>query len=92
MYDFVKDDLYLAEYNFIGQDDKKLGFIAQDIVDTKIGEKITTYSQDSEEGKGDNYLGYDTSNYTNVLAGALKEAINEIEKLKEEIKVLKGGA
>ena len=29
-------------------------------------------------------------NYTHTLAGALKVAINEIEKLKEEIKVLKG--
>ena len=47
------------------------------------------YQDNNEEGS---FLGYDTMNYTSALAGALKQAINEIEKLKEEIKVLKGGA
>lgn len=87
MYDFVNNDLYIARYNFIGDDNNKYGFIAQDIVNTKVGNEIITCNRDNSDT-----LGYDTSNYTNVLAGALKEAINEIEKLKEEIKALKGGA
>ncbi|MBC5997978.1 hypothetical protein EAI30_13685 [Romboutsia ilealis] len=87
MYDFVNNDLYIARYNFIGNDNNKYGFIAQDIVNTKVGSEIITCDRNSSDT-----LGYDTSNYTNVLAGALKEAINEIEKLKEEIKALKGGA
>ena len=37
-------------------------------------------------------MSYDTMNYTNALAGALKEAINEIEKLKEEINILKANS
>lgn len=87
MYDFVNNDLYIAKYNFIGDNNNKYGFIAQDIVDTKVGSEIITCDRENNDT-----LGYDTSNYTNVLAGALKEAINEIEKLKEEIKALKGGA
>ena len=84
MYNFVKDDLYISKYNFKGESEEKIGFIAQDIVDTKVGSKIITCNREM-----DNTLGYDTSNYTNVLAGALKEAINEIEKLKKEVNILK---
>ena len=90
MYDFVKDDLSMATYTMKDDKEQKLkyGFIAQDIINTKVGENVV-YQENSEEGS---FLGYDTMNYTSVLAGALKQAINEIEKLKEEIKVLKGGA
>ena len=35
-------------------------------------------------------LCYNETVYTNVLAGALKEAIKEIEILKKEVKELKG--
>ena len=44
------------------------------------------YQDNNEEGS---FLGYDTMNYTSALAGALKQAINEIERLKEEINNLK---
>lgn len=90
MYNFVKDELYPCMYNFIGDNELKYGFIAQDICNTKVGENIVT--KEISEGDTKNYMSYDTMNYTNALAGALKEAINEIEKLKEEIKTLKGGA
>lgn len=45
-YNFVKDDLELATFNFIGQQQNKLGFIAQDLLynpdgtDNKIGQYI----------------------------------------------------
>ena len=35
------------------------------------------------------YLSYDSGAYVNILAGALKEAINKIEKLENEIEILK---
>lgn len=90
MYNFVKDELYPCMYNFIGDNEVKYGFIAQDICNTKVGENIVT--KEVSEGDTENYMSYDTMNYTNALAGALKEAINEIEKLKEEVRALKGGA
>ena len=46
MYNFVKDDLELATYNFKGEEDQKMNFIAQDLLynidgtDSKIGQMI----------------------------------------------------
>ena len=97
MYNFIKDELVLAKYNYI--DDKykktKVNFIAQDLLynnentDSKVGQIIINAEEAVREN---NTLTYDIGNYTSVLAGALKVAINEIEKLKEEINKLKGGA
>lgn len=85
MYNFVKDDLALATYNMKDEEKSsglKYGFIAQDIVNTKIGYNIIDQSNE------DDYIGYDTMNYTNALAGALKEAINKIEQQQEQINQL----
>ena len=46
MYNFVKDDLELAKYNFKGQEKEELNFIAQDLLynldgtDNKVGQFI----------------------------------------------------
>ena len=48
LYDFVKDDLELATFNFKNTDEQKLGFIAQDLLynidgtDNKVGQFIVT--------------------------------------------------
>lgn len=92
MYNFVKDTLYLTSYNYKeGNKNLKFGFIAQDLLNDKIGDNIVEAQQITDDGE-EPYLGYDTMNYTHTLAGALKVAIQEIETLKEEIKALKGGA
>lgn len=92
MYNFVKDTLYLTSYNYKeGNKNLKFGFIAQDLLNDKIGDNIVEAQQITDDGE-ESYLGYDTMNYTHTLAGALKVAIQEIETLKEEIKALKGGA
>ena len=85
MYDFIRDDLFLTSYNFIQDEDKdeKLGFIAQDIVDTKVGEKILVCNRDR-----DNTLGYDSGNFASVISGALKVAIQKIEQLEARINEL----
>ena len=85
MYNFVRDELYLASYNFKKDEDKdeKLGFIAQDIVDTKVGEKIIVCNRDR-----DDTLGYDNGNFEAVLAGALQVAIKRIEELENRINEL----
>ena len=85
LYDFIKNDFKLAEYDYIvdvaslaSEDEEyiedirkmnnhKIGFIAQDIVDTEVGSQIITQST------ADGMLGYDTGNLTAVIAGARSE-------------------
>ena len=91
-YDFVKDDLYLATYNFIDDEtkSKSLNFIAQDILynedetDNKVGQLICKLDM---QDKGS--LTFSNVNYNSVIAGALKQSINKIETLEEEVKLLK---
>lgn len=40
MHEFIKNDLHLAKYNYIDQKHKEFGFIADDIVCTKVGSKL----------------------------------------------------
>ena len=85
LYEFVRDDLFLTSYNWKEDEDKdeKLGFIAQDIVDTKVGEKVIVCNRDR-----DDTLGYDSGNFEAVLAGALQVAIQKIEQLEAKVKEL----
>lgn len=85
LYDFIKDELYLAEFNYkvpeYRQEEKSdsIGFIAQDIKGSKVGNKLL------KDNNG--ILSYDTATYINVLAGALQKAIEKIEILENKIKV-----
>lgn len=87
MYNFVKD-IELAQYDYkVANEDRvgiehSLGFIAQDLLNDKVGELIV--NRDVGE-----HLSYNLTTYINVLAGALKEAIKEVEVLKNEILLLK---
>ena len=91
MYEFVRDDLKLAKYNYINkredfkeEENDILGFIAQDIKEEnkKVADILL---QEDKNG----LLSYDSSTYTNILAGALQKAIDKIEKLELEIALLK---
>ena len=86
LYNFIRDDLYLASYNWINdpEGEEKLGFIAQDIVDTKVGEKIIVCNRDR-----DDTLGYDSGNFEATIAGALKVNILNSEATQEEVNELK---
>lgn len=85
-YNFVKDNLKVAEYDYIVDEQRtedamykhNIGFIAQDIENTKVGKKIIT--KDSQ-----GMLAYQSGSYVSVLAGALQQAIMEIEELKKKI-------
>lgn len=99
MYNFVKDDLGLATYNFIGDDKLRMNFIAQDLLvnedgsDNKIGQMIVNpvavpTEEEIAEGKPYPTLSYDSGMYISVLAGALKESINKIEQLEARIQEL----
>lgn len=100
MYNFVKNDLELATYNYTNSGEKHINFIAQDLLanedgtDNKVGQFIINPvpvppKEDIESGKPYPLLSYNTNIYTSVLAGALKQAIQEVEDLKEENKELK---
>lgn len=82
MYNFIKNDLNLAKYNYINEDSSTIGFIAQDIEKSKVGSEFINAND-----KG--FLSYDSGAYINILAGALKKAIEKIEALEKEIEILK---
>lgn len=112
MYNFIKEDLELATYNFKDkpEDDVQMNFIAQDLLynldgtDNKVGQFIvkpiappsekdveseisrleTQFNRELTDNEKDRIgspkLDYNQTNFTSVLAGALKEAINKIEE------------
>lgn len=86
LYNFVKNDLITAIYNFIGDDKQHIGFIAQDLLynidgtDNIIGQLIVN-KPDNERSP----LSYNEKIYSNVLAGALRHAISIIEDSNEKI-------
>ena len=81
MHEFIKNDLHLAKYNYIDQKHKEFGFIADDIVCTKVGSKLII-------GKKGEYS-YSVGSYISVIVGALKTEINirdnQIKILEERI-------
>ena len=88
----IKTDRNIIDFNITDRD-VRLGFIAQDLLynedqtDNKVGQFIVTPAS-VEDGRT---LEYNEGDYVNVLAGALKQAINEIETLKGRIEELEGG-
>lgn len=82
-YDFIKQ-LNFATWEWnnesLNELNTNLGFIAQDIEASKIGNVILC--------KKEGVLGYSTSNYINVIGLALKESISKIEVLENNNKLL----
>ena len=85
--EFVKNDLYMATYDYkldtVGMEDgekeqvismnnRQIGFIAQDVKDSKVGKYLVT-----EDDQG--ILGYETANWTSIIAGALQHEIRTRE-------------
>ena len=90
MYDFVKDDLKLASYRYNvnlerGITTTDYGFIAQDVLYTKVGSELI---QLDDKNDSDSTLSYNQGNYISTLAGALQEAINKIEVLEKKVQEL----
>lgn len=90
LYNFVKNDLYLAKYNYKNSDKDTVGFIAQDLLEVNVeDDKAYSIANTIIEVDEENNLSYDTGAYTSVIAGALKKAILKIEELEKEINSLK---
>lgn len=108
MYNFVKEDLALAQYNQINEEEemefdedgfpigfsnnsevvKELGLLGQDIVSSE--NPIVDLIVNAEDAfKRNVSLECNDNNYVNVLAGALKLAIQKIEKLERDIEELR---
>lgn len=94
LYKFFKDNFQLTSYRFdinmYHNNEKRnnelnnVGFIAQDIVNTKVGKLfIVAPEEDDKERIEEKGYTYNLQNYTSIIAGALKSAINEIEILKK---------
>ena len=74
---------YYDEGGCLYEKNNSIGFIAQDVENTKVGNKILR--NDGE------FLSYDNANLVSVVLGALQKAIDKIEVLEEKIKILEGG-
>ena len=85
--DFVKNDLKVATYTYTVKDEDgysplandQIGFIANDIADTKVGQ---TFIYDY--GKNDGYM-FSPTGYTTVVAKALQEEIKKREELEDRV-------
>ena len=92
--EFVKNDLYMATYDYkldtTGMEDgekeqvtsmnnRQIGFIAQDVKDSKVGKYLVT-----EDDQGT--LGYETANWTSIIAGALQHEIRTREAETNELR------
>ena len=85
-YDIVK---YIKpkEFNFIGKEGKEIGFIAQDIPNSKMPKH---WSKMVMKDTDDEYLRFNYIKMNVVLWGAVQEMMKEITHLKGEITKLKG--
>ena len=108
MYNFVKEDLALAQYNQINEEEemefdedgfpisfpnnsevvKELGLLGQDII-TSENPVVDLIVNAEDAVKRNVSLECNDNNYVNVLAGALKLAIQKIEKLERDIEELR---
>ena len=91
--DFIKNDFRPATYMYKAMReeeghvdaDRQIGFIANDIIDTEVGQTFL-YNFGTEE---ETDIMYSPTGYTTVVAKALQEEINKREELEEEVSSLK---
>ena len=97
-YNFIKDDLAIATYNYIADEDdrQKIGFIAQDLLynedqtDNKVGQLIIDNFQGTDMGKGESKLTYDSNNLFGVMLAAMQVMANKIEYLEQKLENIEG--
>lgn len=89
LFNFIKNDLKLAQYNYINDYandgfNNKINFIANDVIDTKVGSILCAKHEDN--------LAYNLNNYISIVVGALQEEIyireSENNELKNRVKTL----
>lgn len=88
MYEFIKSNLKLYLYNYKhteqfeieGSFNNKVGFIAQDVADDKVGRTFV--------GEHEGMFAYNLNNYVFLLTGALQEEIYKYEQLEKRVEQL----
>lgn len=71
----------IAKANSLQASQNQLGFIAQDVKDTKVGSILI---QEDIDG----LLSYNTGNLTSIIAGALQEEVKQRKNLEQRVKQL----
>jgi hypothetical protein len=79
LYNFIKNEMSLCEYNYIDDDKNNLNVIAQEIADTKIG---SLFTEKDEEG---NLIFFVNQNYLSVIVGALQYEMRKSEDLETRV-------
>ena len=86
LYDFIVNQVNICEYNFIGKDGERIGFIANEYEGTKVGDKIVSRDEVT------NLLSYDVNNLLFATIGALQEEVHtrdkEIATLKSRLEII----
>lgn len=86
MFNFIKDELQLYQYNYKHEEkyeiegafNEKIGFIANEVVDSKVGKRFVA----EHEGE----LAYNLNNFVFILAAALQEEIKKREALETQMR------
>lgn len=93
--DFIKDFRF-ATFRYKGSEQGTLGFIAQDVEDSPVGQlMVSEFDREIINKKINKVIGtkktlsFDLSAYTTIVAKGLQETIKELDDLKEENKELK---
>lgn len=89
MFKFIKDELQLYQYNYKHEEkyeiegafNEKIGFIANEVADSKVGKRFVA----EHEGE----LAYNLNNFVFILAAALQEEIKKREALEMQMNELK---
>lgn len=91
--DFVLNDLHMVTFDYkqstegmeqgeidmvMAMNNRQIGFIAQDVENTKVGKYLVT--KDNE-----GILGYESSNWPSIIAGALQQEIRDRQAADKEL-------
>lgn len=91
--DFVLNDLHMVTFDYkqstegmeegeiemvTSMNNRQIGFIAQDIENTKVGKYLVTKDQNG-------ILGYESSNWPSIIAGALQQEIRDRQAADEKL-------
>lgn len=91
--DFVLNDLYMVTFDYkqnttdmeegevemvTAMNNRQIGFIAQDIENTKVGKYLITKDKDG-------VLSYESSNWPSIIAGALQQEIRDRQAADKEL-------
>ena len=82
-------DLKVRNFNFIGDESKQIGFIAQEFEEV-FPSMVDVTTEKAEEGvEPETYKSIKTSVLTPILVKAMQELAEQVKELKAEIEILK---